>query len=57
MKYFSVATAFVFYYDAKNSDPLRGSSHVRCYLFLEKSIVIVNNLQQIFIFLIGWMSG
>ena len=57
MKYFSVATAFVFYYDAKNSDPLRGSSHVPCYLFLEKSKVIVNNLQQIFIFLIGWMSG
>ena len=28
----SVATAFVFYCDAKHSDILRGSSHVLCYL-------------------------
>ena len=30
----SIATAFVFYYDAKHSDTLLGSSHVCCYLFL-----------------------
>ena len=30
----SVATAFVFYCDAKHSDILRGSSHVRCYLLI-----------------------
>ena len=29
-----IATAFVFYCDAKHSDILRGSIHVRCYLFL-----------------------
>ena len=29
----SVAAAFVFYCDAKNFDILRGSSHVRCFLF------------------------
>ena len=28
-----VTTAFVFYCDAKYSDILQGSSHVRCYLF------------------------
>ena len=28
-----VATALVFYYDAKHSDILWGSSHVHCYLF------------------------
>ena len=28
-----VATAFVFYCDAKHSDILWGSSHVHCYLF------------------------
>ena len=27
----SIATAFVFYCDAKHSDTLRGSSHVRCF--------------------------
>ena len=30
-----IATVFAFYYDAKHSDTLRGSSHVCCYLFLE----------------------
>ena len=30
----SIATAFVFYCDAKHSDTLLGSSHVCCYLFL-----------------------
>ena len=30
----SIATAFVFYCDAKHSDTLQGSSHVCCYLFL-----------------------
>ena len=30
----SIATAFVFYCDAKHSDILRGSSNVNCYLFL-----------------------
>ena len=30
----SIATAFVFYYDPKQSDTLLGSSHVCCYLFL-----------------------
>ena len=30
----SIATAFVFYYDAKHSDTLLPSSHVCCYLFL-----------------------
>ena len=30
----SIATAFVFYCDAKYSDTLLGSSHVCCYLFL-----------------------
>ena len=29
----NIATAFVFYYDAKHSDTLLGSSHVSCYLF------------------------
>ena len=29
----SIATAFVFYCDAKHSDTLLGSSHVCCYLF------------------------
>ena len=29
-----LATAFVFYYDAKQPETLRGSSHVSCYLFL-----------------------
>ena len=29
-----IATAFVFYCDAKHSDNLQGSSHVCCYLFL-----------------------
>ena len=29
-----LATAFVFYCDAKHLDTLRGSSHVSCYLFL-----------------------
>ena len=32
-KYFSVLTAFVFYYDAKHSNILWSSSHVCCYLF------------------------
>ena len=31
----NIATAFVFYCDAKHSDNLRSSSHVRCYLFLD----------------------
>ena len=30
----NIATAFVFYCDAKYSDTLLGSSHVCCYLFL-----------------------
>ena len=30
----SIATAFVFYCDAKHSDTLLGSNHVCCYLFL-----------------------
>ena len=30
----NIATAFVFYCDAKHSDALLGSSHVCCYLFL-----------------------
>ena len=30
----SIATAFVFYCDAKHSDTLMGSSQVCCYLFL-----------------------
>ena len=30
----SIATAFVFYCDAKHSDTLPGSSHVCCKLFL-----------------------
>ena len=30
---------FVFYCDAKHSDILRGSSHVRCYLFCKLSTV------------------
>ena len=30
----SIATAFVFYFDAKHSDTLWGSSHVCCYSFL-----------------------
>ena len=29
-----MATAFVFYYNAKHSDVLRESSHIRCNLFL-----------------------
>ena len=29
-----IATAFVFYCDAKHSDTLQGSSHVSCYLYL-----------------------
>ena len=29
-----LATAFVFYCDAKHLDTLRGSSHVSCYLLL-----------------------
>ena len=33
IKYFSVATAFVFYCDVKHSDILQGPSHVCCYLF------------------------
>ena len=36
----SIATAFVFYCDAKHSDTLLGSSHVCCYLFL---IAVVKN--------------
>ena len=31
--YFSVATAFVFYCDAKHLDILQGPSHIDCYLF------------------------
>ena len=31
----SIATAFVFFCDAKHSDPLLGSTHVCCYLFLD----------------------
>ena len=34
IKYFTVATAFVFYCDAKHLDILWGSSHVRYYLFI-----------------------
>ena len=30
---FSMATAFVFYDDAKHADFLQGSIHVRCYFF------------------------
>ena len=30
----SITTVFVFYFDAKHSDTLWGSSHVCCYLFL-----------------------
>ena len=30
----NIATAFVFYCDAKHLDTLRGSNHVCCYLFL-----------------------
>ena len=33
IKYFNVASAFVFFCDAKDSDILLGSSHVDCYLF------------------------
>ena len=29
----SIATAFVFYWDAKHTDTLLGSIHVCCYLF------------------------
>ena len=29
-----LVTAFVFYYDGKQSDILWGSSHVRCYLLI-----------------------
>ena len=29
----SIATAFVFYFNAKHSDTLRGSGYVCCYLF------------------------
>ena len=29
----SIATAFVFYFNAKHSDTLRGSSYICCYLF------------------------
>ena len=30
----SIATAFVFYFEAKHSDALWDSSHIRCYLSL-----------------------
>ena len=45
VRYFSVATALVFYYDAKHSDILWRSSHVDCYFplphfnnFLEEKV-------------------
>ena len=38
-------TAFVFYWDAKHSDSLRGSSHVSCYFFW---VVVVKNGRGIF---------
>ena len=38
MKYFSVTTAFVLYYDVKHSDILWGSSQICCYLFVTKVI-------------------
>ena len=36
----NIATAFVLYCDAKQSDTLLGSSHVCCYLFL---VAVVKN--------------
>ena len=34
----SIATAFVFYCDAKHSDTLLGSSHLCCYFFLSGTL-------------------
>ena len=34
-----VVTTFAFYCDAKHSDILRGSSHIRCYLFPGSSVL------------------
>ena len=52
MKYFSVATAFVLYCDAKHLDILQGSSHARCYLFCSIFIHRKNILELILSFII-----
>ena len=40
----SIAITFVFCYDAKHSDILQGSSHVRCYLFYQDLIPFYEKL-------------
>ena len=42
-----IATAFVFYYVAKHSDTLRGSSRVHFYLLLVKLVVAIKKTDNI----------
>ena len=55
MKYFSVATAFTFYCNAKHSDILRGSGYVDCYLFSTK-LMRVNSTGNV-IHIHYWKKG